>query len=98
MGVRENKVETYLKDEVERIGGVTRKWVSPGHPGVMDQIVRLHRWPKGLVCFVEVKTTDGKQEPHQSREERRLTDAGCWTDIVYGNDDVDRMISNWIEK
>ena len=51
MGVRENKVEKYLDAEVNRLGGITRKWVSPGRDGVPDRIIILN----GHICFVEVK-------------------------------------------
>jgi hypothetical protein len=91
MGVRENKVERYLDTEVKKIGGITRKWVSPGRDGVMDQICFLNpEW------FVEVKTTDGVQEPHQYREALRLINTGARVAIVYGNNGVDKFIE-WVK-
>ncbi len=39
MGVIENKVEKYLDDGVKQLGGITRKWGSPGVDGVPDRIV-----------------------------------------------------------
>lgn len=88
MGVRENKVETYLNDQVEKLGGLTRKWVSPGKDGVPDRIVILNSY----IWFVEVKTVDGKLSPAQVREHDRLIDKGANVTTVYGNAGVDAFI------
>lgn len=88
MGVRENKVEKYLDSEVKKLGGITRKWVSPGRDGVPDRIVIL----RGTVWFVEVKTVDGKSTPVQKREQERLMQCGALVHTVYGESDVDLFI------
>jgi len=88
MGTRENKVERHLNASVEEIGGVTRKWVSPGRDGVPDRIVIY----KGRVVFVEVKTTDGKLSPCQVREHKRLRFAGADVVTVYGEEEVNDLI------
>lgn len=88
MGVRENKVEKYLDSEVVKLGGVTRKWVSPGRDGVPDRIVILN----GKVWFVEVKTDDGKLTPVQEREHDRLREAGARVHTVYGQPSVDMFL------
>jgi Holliday junction resolvase-like predicted endonuclease len=93
MGIRENKVEKYLDDEVNFLGGITRKWVSPGRDGVPDRIVILF----GTVWFVEVKTTDGKTDECklsevQKREHTRLRAAGANVVTVYGKEGVDEFI------
>lgn len=98
MGVRENKVETYLKDEVKRVfGGETRKWVSPGHVGVNDQILFISGLP---AIFVEVKTTDGVSSGPQKRERKRLEKTGTTSifETVCGQMEVDiliKLISNY---
>jgi hypothetical protein len=92
MGTRENKVETYLKDRVKKVfNGISRKWVSPGHDGVHDQILFIKNLP---VVFVEVKTTDGKLSEVQKREHERLGETGsiCYLITVYGHDGVDKLI------
>jgi hypothetical protein len=88
MGVRENKVEKYLDSEVKKLGGITRKWVSPGRDGVPDRIVIL----RGAVWFVEVKTSDGKLTQVQMREHDRLRDAGAKVYTVFGEGDIDSFI------
>ena len=88
MGVRESKVEQYLDKQVTGIGGLTRKFVSPGRDGVPDRIVVWH----GHVIFVEVKTTDGALSKNQKREHKRLTDKGAQVKTVFGNGDVDVFV------
>lgn len=89
MGARENKVETYLKNKVKAAGGISRKWVSPGHDGVTDQIIRLPHWAKGVVYMIEIKTDDGRCSSPQLREQTRLSQAGCNVVTLYGEADVD---------
>ena len=90
MGKRENKVETYLRDEIKLLGGDTRKWVSPGRDGVPDQIVFVHH----TQFFVEVKTVDGKLSMAQNREHARLRELGAYVLTVYGNSGVDKLIED----
>lgn len=88
MGLRENKVETYLNDRVTELNGITRKWVSPGRDGVPDRIVIT---PAAL-WLVEVKTEDGTLSPAQVREHDRLRAAGAVVKVVYGHAGVDELI------
>lgn len=92
MGIRENKVETYLDAEVKKRGGITRKWISPGRDGVPDRIIRLPGWPLGKCWLVEVKTVDGELEPSQRLEQRRLHKAGFIVFTVYGEKDIDQIL------
>jgi hypothetical protein len=88
MGVRERKVEKYLDKEVKKLGGITRKWVSPGRDGVPDRIVVLHD-----IWFVEVKTVDGELSDEQIREHDRLRAVGAKVCTVYGEAGVDDFIN-----
>lgn len=88
MGQRENKVETYLKDQVTELGGLSRKWTSQGVNGVPDQIIVV----EGHVWFVEVKTVDGHLSPAQRREQLRLSMARANVRTVYGREGVDEFI------
>lgn len=92
MGVRENKVETYLDKSVKRAGGITRKWTCPSHNGVPDRIVIL----KGVVWFVEVKTNDGKLSEVQKREHIRLKDVGAKVVTLYGRAGVDEFMERLV--
>lgn len=89
MGVRENKVERKLDQMVRAVGGITRKWVSPGRDGVPDRIV-IHQ---GKIWFVEIKTMDGKLSVAQMREHQRLTDKGAEVRTLYGEEEVGRFVA-----
>jgi len=93
MGVNENKVERHLTASVEEIGGVSRKWVSPGRDGVPDRIIIY----KGRVVFVEVKTCGGRLSSVQEREHERLRAAGAEVVTVYGEEEVNDLIGGLIE-
>ena len=86
MGVRENKVERYLHDQITLLGGTTRKWV--GRKGVPDRIVIVPHF----IWLVEVKTIDGVLSPEQEREHIRLLQAGATVRVVYGHAGVDELI------
>ena len=53
----EKDIERYLKNEIEKLGGVSLKWVCPGNDGVPDRIVIM---PGGEIWFVELKADRGK--------------------------------------
>lgn len=107
MGTRENKVERHLDAVVSSSGGMTRKWVSPGHVGVPDRIVimpatateminRLKKLPPHSVVadirFVEVKNIKGELSVRQTMEHARLLRLGCRVATVYGEDGVDSYL------
>lgn len=54
--MKESTIEKKLKQEVEKLGGLCFKWISPGCTGVPDRIVI---WPNGKVDFVELKNETG---------------------------------------
>ena len=89
MGIRERKIEKYLHDEVVKLGGTTRKWVSPGHSGVPDRLIFL----KGNIFLVEVKTLSGELSPSQVQEIARLTKHDIHVEVVYGPKDVELLIN-----
>lgn len=111
MGVRENKVEKYLDKKIQEVGGITRKWVSPGRDGVPDRIViipstaadvisRLQSLPPEQpvadIIFVEVKTVDGLVSLSQNREQQRLIREGCNVKNVYGERGVNVFIERFV--
>lgn len=74
-------VEAYLKKQVAAAGGATRKFVSPGRPGVPDQIViwkrNAHPFYWADIQFVETKAPLKGPSAAQLREHRRLRAFGC---------------------
>ena len=55
--MKEKIVENHFVWAVERIGGKTYKFTSPGRKGVSDRIACL---PDGSTWFVELKTKGGR--------------------------------------
>lgn len=55
--MKEKIVENHFVWAVERIGGKTYKFKSPGRKGVADRIACL---PDGSTWFVELKTKGGR--------------------------------------
>lgn len=62
VNLRESQVENRLKFEIEKIGGMALKFVSPGMAGVPDRIVLLLG---GRVVFAEIKAPGEKLRPLQ---------------------------------
>ena len=55
--MKEKEIETYFDWAVQRVGGRTWKFTSPGRKGVADRIACL---PDGQTWFVELKTKGGR--------------------------------------
>lgn len=93
MGIRENKVEKYLDAKIVELGGITRKWVSPGRDGVPDRII-FFRVPEFEVVLAEVKTTDGVLSVAQAREHETLREHINPVTTIYGEHGVDAFIAD----
>jgi hypothetical protein len=60
--MKESEIERHFVWTVERMGGITYKFTSPGRKGVADRIACL---PDGSTWFVELKTKGGRLSPLQ---------------------------------
>lgn len=58
----EKNLERKLKKEVEKLGGLCLKLVTPGFTGIPDRLILL---PGGIVWFVEVKKPGGTYKSRQ---------------------------------
>ena len=90
---RERLVETYLKSSVEKIGGLTRKYVSPGHAGVPDRLV----FNKGRIVLVELKTQGGILSAVQRIEIQRMAKVGIPVVIISSRVEVDRFMKDLVD-
>ena len=88
MGKEEGIVEDHLAEQVKKLGGFSRKYVSPGVRGVPDRIVFLNQY----VVFVEVKSSVGELSGAQKREKRRMQDAGACVAVVSSKKEVDKCL------
>jgi len=86
--VRERTVEQHLIHQVERIGGLSYKFLST-QAGVPDRIVIF----KGLVRFVELKAPGGRLTKIQIWQQDRILRAGVEVAVLYTREDVDHWIT-----
>jgi len=82
---RERDIEKYMRQEVEKMGGMFLKWVSPGNDGVPDRIAIL---PTGMVVFIELKAEDGRVSQLQEWWIRKLRDRRCIACVVRGMEEA----------
>jgi hypothetical protein len=87
-----NGVEAYFKRRVKEVGGLTRKFVSPGRRNVVDQLAIFR--PLGKVFFVEIKADLKTPNEGQLREHKRLRTMGCEVWVCIGKSGVDRFINH----
>lgn len=69
----ESKIEKRLKKEVEKIGGLSLKFTSPGTAGVPDRLVLL---PEEKIYFVELKAPGKALRPLQIKRKEQLENLG----------------------
>jgi len=88
MGVRERKVEDYLKDQVRKhlTKGLCEKWGTEGNP---DRVVLYNK----KSYYLEIKTCDGSEQSNQSRKIERIRDTGNHVYTLKGHDGVDWFIN-----
>lgn len=95
MEVRERNIEQYLTKEVNKLGGLCWKWVSPGNSGVPDRIVIY----KGTVVFVELKRpTGGKLRALQVVRLKQLADQGQDVRVLNTKLQVDELINELVDQ
>jgi hypothetical protein len=85
--MREALLERKACTVIQQFGGLSYKWVSPGHPGVPDRIAVL---PENRIVFIEFKKPGLKDglSVKQWKTISRLQDLGC---IVWRIDDLDDL-------
>ena len=92
--MRESKIEKYLKQQVEAIGGKCFKFSSPGNNGVPDRIVLL----EGKTRFVELKKEGEKLRKIQSWRKRQFEKLGFEVIVIDSIEKVDDFIEIYKRK
>lgn len=87
--MRESTLERRLVREVERIGGLAPKWVSPSNRGVPDRIVIL---PNGQTVYVEMKAPGKPLQPLQKWWATRLQRRGHRVYKIDSESDIKQFI------
>lgn len=93
MSEREKDLEAYLGREVKKVGCLYYKFVSPGNRGVPDRMIVR---PDGFLMFVELKTEVGKLSALQKSQIRKLEEFNQNVYVLYGRDDVENFLEEWI--
>lgn len=79
--MREKDIETWLREQVKKMGGKFFKFTSPGNDGVPDRIAIL---PGGAIWFIELKTDKGTTKKIQDWQIDQLRRLGCNVRVVRG--------------
>ena len=87
--MKEKQVETYLKEQVEKRGGICWKFESPGTAGVPDRIVVLN----GETVFVEVKAPGEKPRDLQRKRISQIRQARGRARWLDSKEAVDQFLS-----
>lgn len=86
----ESKIERYLCEQVEKLGGEVRKVKWIGRRGAPDRLV-MHHLVANL--WVELKAPGVKPKPHQIREHVRMRHVGLHVIVIDSFDQVDQLIA-----
>lgn len=86
---REFKIEDYLKDQIEQLGGKCYKFVSPGYDGMPDRIAVY----MGCVIFIETKRPGKKPRKLQGIRLRELNIQGVNTAVVSTKEEADKVVA-----
>lgn len=86
----EKTVETYLRDQVRRRGGLALKLVCPGWTGVPDRLILM---PGGRTYFAETKDLGKKPWPRQNYVHEVLRRLGFLVFVPDSKTSVDEMMS-----
>lgn len=88
----EKKIETKLKEAMERIGGKCYKMWAYNNMGIPD---RLCCFPGGIAVFVETKTTGDKPRKIQKLVHSQLKEIGFEVRIVDTSDKIKKLIEDY---
>jgi len=89
----EKQLEKKLKTEVEKLGGLCLKLVTPGFTGIPDRLVIM---PAGVVYFIEVKKPGKITEARQDVVIDRLRELShnVW---VLDSEESLKLVIGWIK-
>ena len=85
----EKAVETYLREQVRKAGGLALKLVCPGWTGVPDRLILL---PGGRIFFAETKDLGKTPKRRQKYVHSRLRELGFTVFVPDSKEAVDQMM------
>jgi hypothetical protein len=93
--MRESALEKKLIQAVKQLGGFSYKFVSPTNRGVADRIVCF---PRGYICFVELKSEQGKLSPLQEVFKNDMLKLEQCYYLIQSLTDLEYFVSYWHNK
>ena len=88
--MKESEIEKYFRWRIERMGGKSWKFTSPGVSGVVDRIAAL---PDGRTLWVELKTKGGKLSELQKRHGLELIKLNQNYTVLWTKEQIDAYIT-----
>lgn len=88
--MRESTIESRLREEAKKRGGMAIKFVSPGLNGVPDRLVLM---PYGRVAFIELKAPGKTPRASQLKRKRQLEGLGLRVYVVDGVDQIGGVLN-----
>lgn len=92
--IKEEAIERYLVEQVEKHGGLCEKFIS-GKRGVPDRIVTWAASGWARIHFVELKTIGGKLDSAQVRDHERRRKLGCIVRVIWTKRQVDNYVAQF---
>jgi hypothetical protein len=86
----EKAIETKLREEVKKSGGLALKFSSSYYTGIPDRIILL---PGGKIIFVELKAPGKKPTPIQEVAIRKLRGMDFWVEVVDSCQTLEQLIT-----
>ena len=93
--ILEKDIEAYFTRAVEKVGGMSIKFIPDNLRGWPDRIVIL---PGGRLVWVELKREiDGRIEPAQMVAHEELRRLGQRVEVVWSKKDADRLVKSFTD-
>lgn len=93
VAIKEAKIEDYFVSEVEKAGGRSDKFTTPGKRGPPDQLVTWPRNGWARLDLVELKTIGGALSPLQIKDHRERAALGCIVRVIWTKAQVDEYVA-----
>lgn len=90
MANKESVIQKYAQEGIKGLGGKALKWDSTGFRFMPDLICLF---PVGWVCFIEVKSENGRLSKGQKLRIKWLRSWGFKVWVPYNKEQVDEVIN-----